>query len=210
MIIIVNSRYKTRHMRYLFLILTDLLVSISLHGQTPYAKIADSIGYDVLQKCEQTFPKFHHEFQYIKTHDTLIKKIVFIRETGVGPAFASPKGLITINLEYFKRPKPNFDDNRLIVVLYHEVGHLHYYVTIDRAKWNPEDSEKAAFEYSLLKTKALAARGDCLPLKSGLKFMKLRSQDNNLKDAHVRALKRMVNEPLYADYVAYAGRKCKD
>ncbi len=190
----------------------SLFIIISLISSVTNAQrvlIADSIGYNIIQQSEKTFPKFYREFQYIKMHDSLIRKINFIDEVQTGPAFASPQGIITFNIEYFKHPKPNFDDNRLIVVLYHEIGHLHYYVTTYRTKWNPENSEKAAFEYSLLKTKQLAENGDCMPLITGVKFMKLRSESNDLKDAHVRALKRMVNEPLYSDYVKYVNTNCK-
>src|SRR5690606_3518823 len=100
-------------------------------------------------------------------------------------------------------------DNRLIVVLYHEIGHLHYFNAIPKGKRNPEDSEKAAFEYSLQKTKEMAAQNDCLPLETGLQFMFLRSQSNQTSDPHVRALKRMVNESLYAEYVAYQKINCR-
>jgi len=37
----------------------------------------------------------------------------------------------------------------------------------------------------------------------------MRSEGENLKDAHVRALKRMVKEPLYADYMEYIAGHCK-
>lgn len=195
-------------MRYIILLLSVLTFSASAQ-QKPYTKIADSIAYKVIEQCKTTYPKFYREFEYIKANDSLIKNITFIQEKGVGPAFASPKGMITINLEFIINNKPNFDDNRLIVVLYHEVGHLHYYVNKKREDWNPENSEKAAFEYSLFKTKEIAEKNDCLPLKTGVKFMKLRSESDDLKDPHVRALKRMVNEPLYAGYVKYVEEKCK-
>jgi hypothetical protein len=156
------------------------------------------------------FPKFHREYEYVKAHDPLIKKINLIRMPGMGrgPAFASPNGVIAIDINYLDNPKPNFDDNRLVVVLYHELGHLHYYEQAPRSEWTEENSEKAAFEYSLLKTKEMAEKGDCGPLATGVKFMKLRSESSNLQDAHVRALKRIVNEPMYAGYVEYVKTHC--
>ncbi len=59
-----------------------------------------------------------------------------------------------------------------------------------------------------LRQKSFAEQNDCLPLITGLKFMKLRSESNNLKDAHVRALKRMVHEPLYNEYLQYTKQHC--
>lgn len=194
-------------MKPIFLMIFGLVISFAALAQRD--TIPDSTGYRAIEKSKQLYPKFHREFQYIIVNDPLIKKIRFVKQQGVGPAFASPKGIITINVDYILTPRANFDDNRLIVVLYHEVGHLYYYITTKQADWNPENSEKAAFEYSLLKTKELAEKGDCLPLQSGLNFMKLRSEGNNLKDPHVRALKRMVNEPLYAGYLRYSASICK-
>jgi hypothetical protein len=166
----------------------------------------------LISKCAQTFPKFYREFQHIKTHDDLIKRFTFIKTTGPdnGPAFAYPNGVIRINVKYLESQQPTFDDNRLIVVLYHEIGHLHYFMNTPLANRNSQDSEQAAFEYSLLKTKQMAEAGDCLPLKTGLRFMKLRSESDNLQDPHVRALKIIVKEPLYLDYLKYAKEKCGD
>ena len=134
--------------------------------------------------------------------------MAFIEEKGTGPAFAAPNGTILINLIFLKEEKPGFDDNRLVVILHHEIGHLHYFATTLPADRNGEASEKAAFEYSLLKTKERAEKGDCAPLQTGLKFMKLRSESNNLEDPHVRALKSMVAEPPYASYLGYMRSKC--
>ena len=193
-------------MKQTLCIISFLMLYFSAFAQRD--TIPDSMGYRIIEKSKQLYPKFYREFQYIKANDHLIKKIRFVQQQAIGPAFASPKGEITINVEFIQTPKPNFDDNRLIVVLYHEVGHLHYYLNTKQPNWNPEDSEKAAFEYSLARTKDMAEKGDCLPLQSGLKFMKLRSEGTNLQDAHVRALKRMVKEPLYAGYLTYATEKC--
>jgi hypothetical protein len=191
-------------MRNIFL----LLLALSSHSLYAQKSVADTTANRIIAQCEATFPKFYREFQNIKSKDTLIKKFVFIDQPSAGPASALPNGIIRINLDFLKVRKPAFDDNRLIVVLYHEIGHLHYFSTVDRKLWNPIASEQAAFEYSLLKTKEMAEDKDCLPLQTGLKFMKLRSEGNDLKDPHVLALKRMVNEPLYAAYIEYVTGHC--
>ncbi len=192
------------------------ILIITLLCSTAYAQDGGAIdtaaANALLAKCAQTFPKFYREYQYIKTHDSLIKRFVFIKTSGpdTGPASASPTDVIRISTRYLESEQPGFDDNRLIVVLYHEIGHLHYFLRTPQANRNPQDSEQAAFEYSLLKTKEMAETGDCLPLKTGLKFMKLRSESDNLQDPHVRALKIIVKEPLYLDYLKYAKEKCGD
>lgn len=185
------------------------LISANLFAQRPgQTPVPDSVGYAAIERTRELFPKFYREFKDIKAKDGLIKGFRFIEQKGIGPAFATPNGIITLNIDFINNPKQNFDDNRLIVILYHEVGHLHYYINTPRPKFSPIASEKAAFEYSLLKTKELAEKGDCLPLASGVKFMKLRSMGRDLNDPHIPALKLMVSEPLYADYVKYVKEKC--
>ncbi|MBD1394107.1 hypothetical protein [Mucilaginibacter glaciei] len=196
-------------MKKIFLIAIALFAFQAAWAQQPNfidAATADSL----LKQSEATFPKFCRELTYIRTHDELIKQVNFSRSKILNgsPASASPRGVINIDISYLEHPKPDFDDNRLIVVLYHEIGHLHYFTITPPADRAPMNSEKAAFEYSLLKTKEMAEKGDCLPLKTGLKFMKLRSKSNNLQDPHVRALKLMVTEPLYFDYLKYAKEHC--
>jgi hypothetical protein len=95
-----------------------------------------------------------------------------------------------------------------VVALYHEVGHLHYFSTVPSNRRSAEASERATFDYSLLKTKALAEAGDCAPLQTDLRFMLLRSRSSNLADPHVRALKSLVQEPTYAEYKTYVAAHC--
>jgi hypothetical protein len=165
----------------------------------------------LVNSCAARFPKFYGEFKDIQKRDTLIKKIVFLRNQDLngGPAKAGMRGNILIDVKYLETEQANFDDNRLIVVLYHEIGHLHYFMSVPPPQRDIMQNEKYAFEYSLMKTKEMADNGDCQPLKTGLKYMKLRSQSPNLQDPHVQALRLMVNEPLYAGYLKYVREKCR-
>lgn len=191
------------------LIVIVLLCAASFGAKAQHPKVPDTAGYRIIKDNQKTFPKFHQLFHQLLENDTLLKQIVFINQKAKGPGFAHPNGTVTLNLDYFVNKKPRFDDDRLVVVLYHEIGHLHYFNATPKGKRNPEDSEKAAFEYSLQRTKEMAVNKDCLPLKAGLHFMLQRSKSDEVGDPHVRALKRMVNEPLYAEYVAYQKEKCK-
>lgn len=193
-------------------LLLAIIFFIIRSGAAQQLNIVDTTTANaVLKRNEKVFPKFCRELSYIRAHDELIKQVNFSRSKILNgsPASASPKGVINIDISFLETPKPNFDDNRLIVVLYYEIGHLHYFTTTPRADWTSMNSEKAAFEYSLLKTKELAEKGDCLPLQTGLKFMQLRSEGTNLQDPHVRALKLMVTEPLYFDYLKYVKEHCE-
>ncbi len=168
--------------------------------------ITSQEGYRIVNAKANVYPKFYKIFYDIKKTETLFRKYVFIRGNApIGSiAFALPGGIIKIDVSFIENNIPDYDDNRCVVVLYHELGHLFFWETTPQSNWNREDNEKYAFEYSLMRTKQLANNGDCLPLKTGLKFMKLRSQSNNIKDVYTRALKRLVNEQLFNDLSEYA------
>ena len=156
------------------------------------------------------FPKFYHALRTVQQHDALLQRFVVVQSSQPlgSPAAAFANGAVRLDVRYLQTPQPGYDDNRLVVVLYHELGHLHYFRTVPPAGRTPEASERAAFDYSLLKTKELAEAGDCGPLQTGLRFMLLRSQSNDLADPHVRALKSLVQEPAYADYQRYVAQQC--
>lgn len=164
----------------------------------------------LLAQAARQYPKFTQALAEVRQHDPLLRRFVVVAASGPlgSPAAAFPNGAVRLDRRFLEQPQPGYDDNRLVVVLYHEIGHLHYFRTVLPAQRASQASERAAFDYSLLKTKALAEAGDCGPLQTGLRFMLLRSQSGNLADAHVRALKTLVAEPAYAAYQAYAAAHC--
>jgi hypothetical protein len=164
----------------------------------------------VLAQAAQQYPKFAAALAEVRQHDPLLRRFVVVNNAGPlsSPAAAFPNGAVRLDRRFLEHPQPEFDDNRLVVVLYHEIGHLHYFSTVLASQRDSQASERAAFDYSLLKTKALAEAGDCAPLQTGLNFMLLRSRSNDLADPHVRALKSLVQEPAYAEYKAYVASQC--
>lgn len=187
-----------------------LMFSGAIYAQKPTGPLlADADAQQIIEQARNAFPKFYEALRAAQSNDTVIKEIVYIQQKGVGPGFAPSPGRIMLNLDYLSSPKAAYGENRLVVVLYHEIGHLHYFNNTPRGKRNPEDSEKAAFEYSLIKAMQMAKIGDCMPLQEGLKNMKARSEGNNMQDPHVRALKRLVNEPLYTECRDYVQAYCK-
>lgn len=187
-----------------------LLVSFTSFGQVARTAPLDSAeARPLLAQAARQYPKFAQALCTVH-QDPLLRQVVLVRPAGplTTPATAAPGGTVRLDVRFLEQPRPGFDDNRLVVVLYHEVGHLHYFAQVPPGQRSPEASERAAFDYSLLKTKELAAAGDCGPLQTGLYFMLRRSQSNDLADPHVRALKSLVQEPLYADYQRYATERC--
>ena len=164
----------------------------------------------VLTQAARQYPKFTAALADVRAHDPLLRRFVVVNNPGPlgSPAAAFGNGAVRLDRRFLEQAQPGYDDNRLVVVLYHEVGHLHYFGQVPPGQRDSQASERAAFDYSLLKTKALAEAGDCAPLQTGLRFMLLRSQSDNLADPHVRALKTLVQEPAYAEYQAYVASHC--
>ena len=180
------------------------------------AQLAQAVPVDtataraVLAQAARQYPKFTAALADVRQHDPLLLRFVVVTSAGPpgSPAAAFGNGAVRLDRRFLEQPQPGFDDNRLVVVLYHEIGHLHYFRTVPPGQRNSQASERAAFDYSLLKTKELAEAGDCAPLQTGLRFMLLRSQSDNLADPHVRALKSLVQEPAYAGYQRYVAQHC--
>ena len=190
-----------------------LLATAPLLGR---AQVAQAVPVDsataraVLAQAARQYPKFTRALADVRQHDPLLRRFVVVTNPGPlgSPAAAFGNGAVRLDRRFLEQPQPGYDDNRLVVVLYHEVGHLHYFVAVPPGQRTSQASERAAFDYSLLKTKGLAEAGDCAPLQTGLRFMLLRSQSDDLADPHVRALKSLVQEPAYAEYRAYVAAHC--
>ena len=198
---------------------STFLSFIVLRGIAPlvsHAQLAQAVPVDtatarvVLAQAARQYPKFTAALADVRQHDPLLRRFVVVANAGPlgSPAAAFGNGAVRLDRRFLEQPQPGFDDNRLVVVLYHELGHLHYFSTVPPAQRDSQASERAAFDYSLLKTKQLAEAGDCAPLQTGLYFMRLRSQSSDLADPHVRALKRLVQESAYADYRRYVAAHC--
>lgn len=110
---------------------------------------------------------------------------------------------VTINNYYLRNDTPqavqdDFPDDRLVIVLFHEIGHLEYFKSTLPNERNCEDSEYAAFEHSLVKAKELAEQGgDFGPLQQALKHIRLRQQSGKEDKDYQAALNRIVSSELW-------------
>lgn len=169
--------------------------------------------HNALQFASQQFPKFYHELTVCESMDSLIKGIKYYKgksfQNGT-PAKAGAKGFIRIDINYIGSQAQNYDDNRLIIVLFHEIGHLHYFKENRGVAIDEKENEKYAFLYSLKRAKELADNGDCGPLTTGLKFMKQRSENGNPNDPHFMALSEILSGPSFTEYMNYVQLSCKE
>lgn len=193
---------------------TLLAFTASAQGETTglvHAVPVDSATARVLlAQAARQYPKFGQALADVRQHDPLLRRFVVVTASGPlgSPTAAFGNGAVRLDRRFLEQPQPGFDDNRLVVVLYHEIGHLHYFAQVPPGQRNSSASEQAAFEYSLSKTRQLAEAGDCRPLQTGLYYMQQRSRSNNLADPHVVALQRLVASPLFADYQRYVAARC--
>ena len=162
-------------------------------------------AFMVLKNKSNLFPKFNRELNTLLETDSKMKEIKFVRTNGgKGPAWAGG-GAMTFDLYYIENLIPNYDDNRLVVILYHELGHLY-----DNVSKSAAEREEQAFRFSIIKLKKIADDGDCGPLSTGLYFMRERSKSNDLSDPHNIGLKNLIQTNLFLDNEKYVANGCKE
>ena len=118
-----------------------------------------------------------------------------------GPGKASGKDRMVIGSKFLIDDKPQFPEDRLIIVLYHEFGHIKLNHETVKGQSNPAKHELAALSYSLEAAKKMANDGDYGPLGQVLHFLKLRLERGQAKDPHTLALQELVGNDLWKEYV---------
>lgn len=114
-----------------------------------------------------------------------------------GPGFVTEDGAVILNNFYLRADVdiPEYSEDRLIVVLYHELGHVKFLRTV---KQHRADGVHAAFEHSLIECHRLAIdKKDKGPLNTALHYIDQRRQSENEPDHYQDALDRIVDSPLW-------------
>lgn len=134
-----------------------------------------------------------------------------------GPACANYKTMsVFINNFFVYSRDIGFDENAMIGVLYHEIGHLEYYKNnpVSKDTFNEKyktDSEYHAFEFSLIKLLDIAIHGDLEPLKSSIVKLNeriVKIKNNNLEgeeSSHSLALDLISDSEIYKQCCNYVG-----
>lgn len=190
--------------KYFWLLILHFVFNLKGDCQS---QISSEEGLMIVKSKINTLPKFNRELNLILDIDSKVKSIKFIRTTGnQNPASAQQStGTMVFDLYYIENNIRDYDDNRLVVVLFHELGHLY-----DNVGRTTVEREEAAFNFSISKLRKLADLGDCEPLITGLKFMKLRSTQNLNSDPHTVALKKLVLTESFKDNEKYIENGCSE
>lgn len=153
---------------------------------------------EIRSACEKNLPKMWKELQTIEGDDV---PIVFNAQMR-GPGRAKGK-VMELNPEFFIKKNLEFPEDRLLIVIVHEYGHILF----NRIKENKPDSlslfdkhvenEYQAFKYSVEWASEYAKKGDKGPLEQVITNLKSRASNGKDDDPHIPAIKRLIAEPLW-------------
>lgn len=119
---------------------------------------------------------------------------------GHGPGFADPDGWITINNWYLRAERAEFCKDRMIVVLYHEAGHIDYFRSLaSGASVDQSDSEFSAFSQSLRRCIDRAKTGDAGPLQVAVSYIGSRQASGEERPHYQAALDRLMLDSAWAE-----------
>ena len=118
-----------------------------------------------------------------------------------GPGFYSIQdNKIILNNWYLRGQDPEYPEDRLIIVLFHELGHADYHakLRVEGKKENRADSEYAAFKNSLERAIELVETvGDYGPLKLVVFHLERRQQSGSKKEYYQYALNKIIRSKLW-------------
>ena len=161
----------------------------------------------IVEHCESELPKLWTALQSVKDQGVDIK---ISNEKMQSPGKASGTDRIVLSSRFITDNLPSFPEDRLIIVLYHEFGHIVFNRNTPRNKRNPVKNEFAAFSYSLIVAKKMAMAGDYGPLEQVTSNLVRRQKTGNQrqkKAPHTLALNELIGNELWEECIALLNEK---
>ena len=152
-----------------------------------------------LEHCEANLPKVWDVLNSIRENGVNVR---LTGERKMGPGKASGTDQIVISTFFLTKDLPKFPEDRLVIVLLHEFGHILFNRETNRSQRNPVKHEFFAFAYSIKAAIKLAENGDPGPLEQVIKNLKLRNDTGKPKDPHTIAIKELIKTPLWTSSLA--------
>lgn len=150
--------------------------------------------------CQTHLPRLWKDIEMIKNDNV---KIVYNDQIR-GPGAARGATQIALNPRFILNEVKNFPEDRLIVVLLHEYGHiLHNREQTDPAQISRGDHEYAAFRYSVEETYKRAIDNDSGPLRQVVKNLQLRAEKGRPEDAHTQGIEKLMKDDIWHKAVAW-------
>ncbi|WP_426478702.1 hypothetical protein ACP3T3_04360 [Chryseobacterium sp. CBSDS_008] len=153
---------------------------------------------EIRSACEKNLPKMWKELQTIERDDV---PIVFNAQMH-GPGRAKGK-VMELNPEFFIKKNLEYPEDRLLIVIVHEYGHILFNRIKDDKVENLSmfdkkiENEYQAFKYSVEWASEYAKNGDKGPLEQVITNLKSRAASGKEDDPHTHAIKRLMGEPVW-------------
>lgn len=190
-------------MKLLGLLLTSLLFVSICSAKDGKLQRANGLSKDdfsaALEHCEVNLPKVWDTLNSIRESGVNVR---LTPERKMGPGKAAGTGQMVISTFFLTKDLPKFPEDRLVIVLLHEFGHILFNRETSRSQRNPVKHEFFAFAYSIKMAQELANKGDPGPLDQVVKNIKLRHQNGKPKDPHTIAIKQLIKTPLWTSSLA--------
>ncbi|HIG26972.1 MAG TPA: hypothetical protein EYQ50_03940 [Verrucomicrobiales bacterium] len=144
-------------------------------------------------------PKLKTHLEKVRSDENVIVKVTdFESNPSIPKKFEQSPGVyginpwfIILNKQFIEKPEASYPDDRMVGVLYHELGHVKYRKKIDPVTPDMKDDEFQAFSYSLKKCYAIAqADGDSGPLDTSTRGILNRSKNPNENPEYLKAIHR--------------------
>ncbi|KMT66959.1 hypothetical protein [Catenovulum maritimum] len=152
----------------------------------------------ILSKSMSKLPKLWSVIDQITNQDVNI----YITPIEKGLGKARGKNSIYIAPRAFIHDLKAYPEDRLIVVLLHEYGHILFNRQSNRKSNNKAEHEYAAFKYSVQHALRIAEKGDSGPIRQLVHYLPLRVQNGKKSDPHTIALKKLTKENFWSDVLS--------
>ncbi|MCF2949498.1 hypothetical protein L0668_15365 [Paraglaciecola aquimarina] len=126
---------------------------------------------------------------------------VYIEATKGSLGRAIGKKAIYLAPKMFLRAMDTHPEDRLVVVVLHEFGHVLFNRQPGVRSSSTADREYAAFKYSVKHALVMAELGDTGPIKQLIKYLPMRVKKGKKSAPHTQALKKLTKEKFWKQAV---------
>ncbi|WP_158971960.1 hypothetical protein [Paraglaciecola sp. L3A3] len=181
---------------YLYAILSSIcfLAQPSMAGEVKKGEgLSQQVFENIVKNNPSIYPKLWQTIEQVTQQEV----DVYIKPNKKSLGMAQGKHSIYLTPKMFLREMKTHPEDRLIVVVLHEYGHILYNRKAGKHTKDKSAREYAAFKYSVKHAVAMAENGDTGPIKQLLKYLPLRVKNGKQLDPHTVALKKLTRETFW-------------
>lgn len=159
--------------------------------------ITQQLFDNIIKKNPAKYPKLWRTIEQVTQQNI----DVYIEENRKSLGMARGKNSIYLAPKMFIRKMKTHPEDRLVVVVLHEYGHILHNRQAGKPTKDKSVREYAAFKYSVKHAVVMAEHGDTGPIKQLLKYLPLRVKNGKKFDPHTIALKKLTGETFWKELV---------